>query len=81
MSQVDITMKPSAKRSSLRTTIIDVEPVRREIVSASEFRRLVAVDPFNIARSRFISPKVGQKDFGRFEVEYSVPVLKQFAES
>lgn len=51
-------------------------PVRREVVSALEFRRISSEQPHLVARSRFIAPTPGQRDFGRFEVQYTVPMLR-----
>ncbi|WP_139225787.1 hypothetical protein [Paracidovorax konjaci] len=51
-------------------------PRRVERMSAEEFLVLVDSDRLNIAKSRFVPPKLGSKDFGRFEVQYKVPVLK-----
>ena len=51
-------------------------PVRREVVSPADFLRISKDKPYLIAHSRFIAPALGQRDFGRFEVQYTVPVLK-----
>ena len=51
-------------------------PVRREVVSAAEFRRISSEQPHLVARSRFIAPTLGRRDFGRFEVQYTVPILR-----
>lgn len=51
-------------------------PVRREVVSAAEFLRISREQPHLVARSRFIPPATGQRDFGRFEVQYAVPMLR-----
>lgn len=58
---------------------IEFTPVRREVLSAADFARLVAQRPHAIARSRFLAPKLGDKDFGRFEVVYDVPQLRPAA--
>lgn len=57
--------------------LVDLTAVRREVVTPKEFLRLTVESPHLIARSRFVAPKVGQRDFGGFEVQYSVPVLKR----
>ena len=56
--------------------IIDVSPIREETVSAKEFLRLSTESPHLIARSRYVAPTIGRQDFGRFEVRYTVPMLK-----
>ena len=56
--------------------IIDMTPVRRETVSAAEFVRIVNERPHAIARSRFEAPRLGERGFGRFEVEYTTPILR-----
>lgn len=52
-------------------------PVKREVISAREFVRISREQPGSIARSRFVPPTVGGKDFGGFDVEYAVPKLRQ----
>ena len=59
-----------------RFHIIDVSPVKQETVSAKEFARLSIDSPHLIARSRYVAPTFGRRDFGRFEVRYTVPILK-----
>lgn len=58
---------------------IELMPVRREVLSPADFARLAAERPHAIARSRFIAPRPGDKDFGRFEVVYDVPQLRPAA--
>lgn len=60
-------------------TTIDLTPVKREIVSAREFRKIVRDRPHTISKSRFVSPNIGEADFGRFEVVYTIPILKHVA--
>ena len=55
---------------------IDVTSVKQEVVSAEEFVRLSKDAPHLIAKSRFVPPAIGAKHFGRFEVRYTVPILK-----
>lgn len=52
-------------------------PVRIEQLSAEKFAEVVERSRVNIARSRFIPPKIGRPGFGKFEVEYKVPLLKR----
>lgn len=52
-------------------------PVKREVISAHEFVRLTRERPAIIARSRFVVPTIGGRDFGGFEVEYTVPKVRQ----
>ena len=59
-----------------RFQILDVTPVRQEVVSAKEFVRITRDSPHLVARSRFVAPTIGRRDFGGFEVVYSVPFLR-----
>jgi hypothetical protein len=59
-----------------RLSLIDVTPVRQEVVSATEFVRITRDSPHLIAGSRFVPPTIGRRDFGGFDVRYSVPILK-----
>jgi hypothetical protein len=52
-------------------------PVRREVVSPAEFLRISKESPHLIARSRFLSPRKGERDFGAFELQYTVPMLRR----
>lgn len=52
-------------------------PRRVERMSAEEFVVLVESNRVNIAKSRFVPPRLGSRNFGRFEVQYKVPVLKR----
>lgn len=54
-------------------------PVKREILSASEFLRLSQKDTHRIERSRFVPPRIGETNFGRFEVIYRTPVMRPLA--
>lgn len=56
--------------------IIDMTPVKRESVSAVEFARIVRERPHLIAHSRFEAPRLGARGFGRFDVEYTTPILR-----
>lgn len=51
------------------------KPVKSRVVSAEEFRILVAVQKDNIESSRFIMPKLGEKGFGKFKVTFKDKVL------
>ena len=64
-------------KTARQPLVIDVTPVRSEILSPQEFLRLTEESPHLIQRSRFVVPKVGRPGFGGFEVQYSVPVLKR----
>ena len=56
--------------------IIDMTPVKHEVVSAQEFVRIAVERPYAVARSRFVPPRIGSKGFGSFEVEYTTPILR-----
>ena len=56
-------------------------PVRREVVSAAEYLRITRESPHLIERSRFLSPFVGESDFGAFELQYRIPVLRKRLEA
>lgn len=58
---------------------IELTPVKDEVVTSKEFLRLSQESPHLIARSRFVPPVIGKKDFGGFHVRYSVPMLKRKA--
>lgn len=58
---------------------IEVTPVKDEVLSAKEYLRLAEQSPHLIAHSRFIPPEIGQSDFGRFKVLYTVPIMRQRA--
>ena len=51
-------------------------PVRREQVTAAEFVRIAQERPCDIARSRFVPPRLGEKGFGQVDVEYTTPILR-----
>lgn len=55
---------------------IDVTPVKEEVISSEEFVRMSINSPHLIARSRFVPPAIGKRDFGRFEVRYTVPMFR-----
>lgn len=62
--------------SKQKLSMISLEPVRREVLTPSEFRKLLKESPDLIARSRFVAPTIGKKDFGGFDVQYTIPRLK-----
>lgn len=51
----------------MKTLEIKTTPVKEEVVSPREFIELPKSD---IAKSRFIPPKIGSKSFGTVKVEY-----------
>lgn len=53
--------------------------VRSETMSPAEYLRLSKQTPHLIARSRFVPPRIGERSFGSFEVQFSVPMLRQRA--
>lgn len=59
------------------SSLTHMTPVRRELLTPSEFRSLVKESPDLIARSRFIAPTIGQRNFGGFDVQYTIPRLKR----
>lgn len=58
-------------------TSIELTPVKNEKVSAQRFARIAKEQPHNIARSRFVPPRIGANDFGSFEIEYRTPMLRE----
>ncbi len=55
-------------------------PVRREVVSPAEYLRISRESPHLIERSRFLGPLKGKRDFGAFELQYAVPMLRKTRE-
>ncbi|PAT31895.1 hypothetical protein CLI92_08985 [Vandammella animalimorsus] len=53
-----------------------MRPVKREVLSARQYQKLAQTQPHLIERSRFIPPSIGSPGFGRFDVVYSVPMLR-----
>lgn len=51
--------------------------VRKEVLSADEYLRISRQSPHLIARSKFVPPRIGERSFGQFEVQYSVPMLRE----
>ncbi len=52
---------------------IDRIPRKKTRMTPKQFLRLTPKERSNIARSRFIAPKLGEKDFGRVEVIWKIP--------
>jgi hypothetical protein len=55
---------------------IDICPVEKEVLSASEFLRLTKENPQTIKQTRVIMNRLGSKNFGSFEVTYTRPIYK-----
>ncbi|UXC19155.1 MULTISPECIES: hypothetical protein [Comamonas] len=51
--------------------IIDVRPVRSELLSAKEFLKLADEEPTLIEKVEFRPPAPGRKGFGEFFVNYT----------
>jgi hypothetical protein len=64
--------------SKHKSSVMSLGPVRREVLTPSEFRKLLKESPDLIARSKFVAPAIGKKDFGGFDVQYTIPRLKNF---
>ena len=60
-----------------RTKGITLHPIRREHISAEQFMRELEDNPGNIKSSEFKPPRIGDADFGHFEVEYKRPKFTQ----
>lgn len=56
-------------------------PVKTERVSAQEYLTISVQQKANIAKARFIAPKVGDRTFGVFEIEYQNPILRSSSET
>lgn len=56
-------------------------PVRREVVSPAEYKRITATSPSLVERARFLAPIVGKRDYGAFELHYRVPMLRRRLEA
>lgn len=63
------------RRSAIKDHIL----VRQETVSPAEYLRISKQSPHLIARSRFVPPRIGEHSFGSFEIQYSVPLLRERA--
>lgn len=51
--------------------VVDVRPVRSERLSASDYLKLSKETPGLIERAEFVLPRLGDADFGKFQVRYS----------
>ena len=56
--------------------ILDMFPVDMELLSAQDFLNLVKRDRSLVKESRLVPGKLGDKNFGKFEVVYSRPIYK-----
>ncbi|MEI7782970.1 MAG: hypothetical protein WCK08_01190 [Betaproteobacteria bacterium] len=56
-------------------------PVRREVVSPAEYKRIISESPSLVEHARFLAPVVGARDYGAFELHYSVPMLRRRLEA
>lgn len=52
-----------------------LHPVERETVSAKQFLE-IAKRSNNIESVHFVSPRIGDGTFGRFEIKYKSPVIR-----
>jgi len=59
---------------------IDLKPIKRKKISPKAYMQLSARKKGNIARSRFIPPKIGSQGFGYFELIFKHPVYQNFHE-
>lgn len=51
--------------------VIDIRPVRSEVISSAEYLKLTKESPGLIERAQFVPPTQGGKGFGSFFVRYS----------
>ena len=71
-------VKMSTMKRGLKLVMM---PVRREVVSPAESKRIISESPSLVGRARFIAPVVGERDYGAFELHYSVPMLRRRLEA
>jgi len=69
-------LPPLFSSSEVEDREVQLEPVTREKLSPVEFLQLLDSDKELIKSSRFISPRLGDDNFGYFDVEYERPVYK-----
>lgn len=62
--------------SKPKFSAMSLELVRKDVLTPTEYRKLMHESPELIARSRFVAPVMGKKGFGSFEVQYTIPRLK-----
>ncbi len=53
---------------------LNLKPVRVRKLSPKVYLRLGKAEKSNISKIRFIQPKIGDHNFGHFEVTYKRPV-------
>lgn len=54
---------------------VELVAVSEQRISAIEFMSIKTQRPNEIKHVKFVSPKIGSKDFGSFLVEYRTPKL------
>lgn len=59
-----------------QNTMHVMRPVKRETLSARQYKRLAQTKPHLIERVRFVPPSLGGVGFGRFDVAYTIPTLR-----
>lgn len=65
------------KTNLVKGRITTYSPVRSEAVDATEFKEIVqSTQILMVKRTRFVPPKLGKPGFGKFLVEYRVPILR-----
>lgn len=52
-----------------------LRPVKKEVVSAERFLA-ISEQSKNIEKTRFIAPIIGKNGFGKFEITYKYPELR-----
>lgn len=62
------------KSSRTKIKTLETRPIDRQVVSPSEFVRLVEDSGSNIKETRIIAPILGSNEFGSIEVTYHAPV-------
>lgn len=73
-------MKALVKSQPKQARLVELSPIRSEVMAVDQFLQLSKRAPLDIKRSRFLPPKLGESGFGSVEVEYSVPILRQSVE-
>jgi len=62
------------KNTSIRGTV-EMVVVKKEVLSPQDFLRAHNSKPESIKTASFVPPRIGQRGFGAFEVEYRHPKL------
>lgn len=57
------------KHTSFEGTV-EMVIVKKEVMSPQDFLRVQKSEPGSIKTASFLPPRIGQKSFGAFEVEY-----------